>query len=170
MSVRAAHVVSGLCTLGGNTGRLVVVSTSHVEPRGLDPGAGIGRQLALGADRQRHPVGAALHAAGPVDDPRRGRGRPANRPREPATRLPWVRSWPACMLTRHVAIGLTLAVLLDLALRRRWPEALTVAAVAAIFVSPWLSLDGGGGIERPDTGRACSSKVVGHGPGGSDVN
>jgi len=43
-----------------------------------------------------------------------------------------------CMLTRHVALGLMLAVLLDLALRRRWPEALTVAAVAAIFVSPWL--------------------------------
>ena len=44
----------------------------------------------------------------------------------------------SCMLTRHVALGLTLAVVLDMALRRRWREALIVAAVAAIIVSPWL--------------------------------
>jgi 4-amino-4-deoxy-L-arabinose transferase-like glycosyltransferase len=45
----------------------------------------------------------------------------------------------ACMLTRQVAIGLALAVLIDLALRRRWREAGIVAIVAALLVSPWLA-------------------------------
>jgi hypothetical protein len=44
----------------------------------------------------------------------------------------------ACLLTRHVAIGLALAVLLDLILRRRWPEAMAIAALSALLVSPWL--------------------------------
>jgi hypothetical protein len=45
----------------------------------------------------------------------------------------------ACLLTRHVAVGLAMAVLIDLALRRRRREALVVAAVAAMLVSPWLA-------------------------------
>jgi hypothetical protein len=44
----------------------------------------------------------------------------------------------ASLLTRHVAIGLAMAVLIDLGLRRRWREALIVAAAAAILASPWL--------------------------------
>ncbi len=44
----------------------------------------------------------------------------------------------ACLLTRHVAIGLALAVLLDLTLRRRWSDAMAIAGLAAILVSPWL--------------------------------
>ena len=44
----------------------------------------------------------------------------------------------ACLLTRQVAVGLTIAVLIDLGLRRRWRQALIVAATAAILISPWL--------------------------------
>ena len=44
----------------------------------------------------------------------------------------------ASLLTRHVAVGLAMAVLIDLGLRRRWREALIVAATAAMLVSPWL--------------------------------
>jgi hypothetical protein len=45
----------------------------------------------------------------------------------------------ACLLTRQVAVGLVMAVLLDLFLRRRWRDALTVTAVVAVFLSPWLA-------------------------------
>jgi hypothetical protein len=44
----------------------------------------------------------------------------------------------SCLLTRHVAIGLAAAVLLDLTLRRHWREALAIAAVAILSVAPWL--------------------------------
>jgi Dolichyl-phosphate-mannose-protein mannosyltransferase len=44
----------------------------------------------------------------------------------------------ACLLTRHVAIGLALAVLLDLTVRRRWWQAMAIAALSVILVSPWL--------------------------------
>jgi hypothetical protein len=44
----------------------------------------------------------------------------------------------ACLLTRHAAIGLVLAVLLDLTLRRRWLEAMAIATLSALLVSPWL--------------------------------
>ena len=44
----------------------------------------------------------------------------------------------ACLLTRHVAVGLALAVLIDLALRGRWRAAAIVAATAAVLVAPWL--------------------------------
>ena len=44
----------------------------------------------------------------------------------------------ACLLTRHAAIGLAVAVLLELCLRRRWRDALAVAMVAGLLVAPWL--------------------------------
>jgi len=44
----------------------------------------------------------------------------------------------ACLLTRQIAIGLVLAVLLDLCLRRRWSMALSAAVVSALVISPWL--------------------------------
>jgi hypothetical protein len=57
----------------------------------------------------------------------------------------------ACLLTRHVAIGLALAVLLDLSLRRRWSQALAIAALSAILVTPWLGwiavVGSGGGTQ-----------------------
>jgi hypothetical protein len=45
----------------------------------------------------------------------------------------------ACLLTRQVAAGLAMAVLLDLVLRRRWGEAVIVTAVAGLLISPWLA-------------------------------
>ena len=45
----------------------------------------------------------------------------------------------ACLLTRQIAIGLLVAVLLDLYLRRRWSTALRVAAVTLVLISPWLA-------------------------------
>src|SRR5271165_7685193 len=44
----------------------------------------------------------------------------------------------ACLLTRQIAIGLVLAVLLDLCLRRRWSMALSAAVISALVISPWL--------------------------------
>jgi hypothetical protein len=45
----------------------------------------------------------------------------------------------ACLLTRHVAVGLAMAVLLDLGLRRRWREVVTVAAIIVLLVLPWVA-------------------------------
>jgi hypothetical protein len=45
----------------------------------------------------------------------------------------------ACLLTRHVGLGLALGILLDLALRARWRTVLTVVAIATLLVSPWLA-------------------------------
>ena len=44
----------------------------------------------------------------------------------------------ACLLTRHVALALVLAVLLDLLIRRRWPTAVAAAAVTALLTAPWV--------------------------------
>jgi hypothetical protein len=43
-----------------------------------------------------------------------------------------------CLLTRHIAIGLVLAVLLDRALARRWGETVTIAVVTGLLVLPWV--------------------------------
>jgi hypothetical protein len=43
------------------------------------------------------------------------------------------------MLTRHIAIGLALAVLADLALLRRWTMALRVVSVTVLLVAPWMA-------------------------------
>jgi hypothetical protein len=42
------------------------------------------------------------------------------------------------VLTRHVAVGLAIAVVLDLVLRRRPRDAVLVAAMTTVLVSPWL--------------------------------
>ena len=44
----------------------------------------------------------------------------------------------ACLLTRQVAVGLAMAILIDRALRRRWRETLVIAATSVIFTLPWL--------------------------------
>jgi Dolichyl-phosphate-mannose-protein mannosyltransferase len=44
----------------------------------------------------------------------------------------------ACLLTRQIAIGLLVAVLLNLGLRKRWSTALAVVAVTLALVSPWM--------------------------------
>ena len=44
----------------------------------------------------------------------------------------------ACLLTRHVAIALVLAVLLDLLIRRRWSSAMAAAAVTLLLIAPWV--------------------------------
>lgn len=44
-----------------------------------------------------------------------------------------------CFLTRQVALGLALAVLVDLALRRRGREALAIGGTTASFLLPWLA-------------------------------
>ena len=45
----------------------------------------------------------------------------------------------ACLLTRHIAVGLALAVLADLALLRRWTTARRVFGVTVLLVAPWLA-------------------------------
>ncbi len=44
----------------------------------------------------------------------------------------------ACLLTRHVALTLILAILLDLCLRRRWRMALGSALLSLLLITPWL--------------------------------
>ena len=44
----------------------------------------------------------------------------------------------ACVLTRHVALGLAAAVCIDLVARHRLADAGTVAGSAALFVFPWI--------------------------------
>jgi Dolichyl-phosphate-mannose-protein mannosyltransferase len=44
----------------------------------------------------------------------------------------------ASLLTRHAAVGLALAILVDLALRGRSAQALAVAAVTSLLCAPWL--------------------------------
>jgi hypothetical protein len=43
------------------------------------------------------------------------------------------------LLTRHVAIGLVIAIVLDLALRRRMKQAVLVAVMTTILVIPWIA-------------------------------
>jgi hypothetical protein len=45
----------------------------------------------------------------------------------------------ACLMTRQVAIGLTLAVLTDLAIGWGWRRALAVGATTAVLFAPWVS-------------------------------
>ena len=45
----------------------------------------------------------------------------------------------ACLVTRQIAIGLVIAVLLDLCLRRRWSMALSAAVISGLVISPWLA-------------------------------
>jgi hypothetical protein len=45
----------------------------------------------------------------------------------------------ACLLTRHIAIGLVLAILADLALTRRWTTALRILGVTVLLVAPWIA-------------------------------
>jgi len=42
-----------------------------------------------------------------------------------------------CLLTRHISVGLLVAVLLEHAFRRRWAEAVTIAFVTGVVISPW---------------------------------
>ncbi len=63
----------------------------------------------------------------------------------------------AAILTRHVAVGLALGVLLDQAMRGRWREALVVSGVAAILVAPWVAWIASVGPE----GRSQASLVMG---------
>jgi 4-amino-4-deoxy-L-arabinose transferase-like glycosyltransferase len=44
----------------------------------------------------------------------------------------------ASVLTRYVALGLALAVMLELAVRRRWSQAICATALAALLCVPWL--------------------------------
>ena len=45
----------------------------------------------------------------------------------------------ACLLTRHIAVGLALAVLAELALLRGWTTALRVFGVTVLLVAPWVA-------------------------------
>jgi hypothetical protein len=65
--------------------------------------------------------------------------RSADRPEIRPTRLcllSLLSAW--CLLTRHVAVGLVAAIVLDLALRGRPKDAFLIAFLTAILVSPWI--------------------------------
>jgi len=137
-SVRAAHIVSGLCTVGATLAawwwfrRLMSSRAALI----------LGLALAVnwlwvrtGGAIQSEPLYMLLGQVTILASVETG-GRTAV---GKGSAIALGALLACCLLTRHVAVGLTLAVLLDLALRRRWREGLTVATVAAIFVSPWLS-------------------------------
>jgi hypothetical protein len=45
----------------------------------------------------------------------------------------------ACLLTRQIAIGLILAILVELCLQRRWRTALIAGSATLVLVTPWLA-------------------------------
>jgi hypothetical protein len=45
----------------------------------------------------------------------------------------------ACLLTRQVAIGLALAVAVDLGLRKQWSTTMSAAVVGLLLIAPWLA-------------------------------
>ena len=45
----------------------------------------------------------------------------------------------SCLWTRHVAAGLALAIVLDLAVQRRWKEAILVAVMTGALIAPWVA-------------------------------
>ncbi len=65
----------------------------------------------------------------------------------------------AAILTRHVAVGLALAVLIDLALARRWREVLIITIVVLLLVAPWIAWVLSGASE----GRSQASLALGGG-------
>ena len=68
----------------------------------------------------------------------------------------------ACLLTRHVALGLVLAILLDLWIRGQWKTALAAAMVSALLACPWIAwVAAVGGTGRTQAGLLAQ--------GGSDL-
>ena len=123
---------------GGNAGGLVVVPQDlPAEMTALVLGLALAVNWAWARTAIGDPIGASLHAARPGDDRRRvsaAAGQVAS-----VGRLVLGGLLAACLLTRQVAIGLVLAVMLDLGLRRpRWP-AVAVGATAMVLVAPWLA-------------------------------
>ena len=79
----------------------------------------------------------------------------------------WADSMAACLLTRHVAVALVLAVLLDLLIRRRWSSAMAAAAVTLLLIAPWVGwLLFVGGEHRTQASLVSAGRLGHPGPGG----
>ncbi len=137
-SARAAHAGSALCTIGACVAAWWWFRRLMSGPAALLLGLALSVNwlwARTGAAIQSEPLAMLLGQWTILAAIWAGRGT-ASRTRD-AIGLGLLLA--ACLLTRHAAIGLALALLLDLAIRGRWREAGTVAASVALFLAPWLT-------------------------------
>ena len=119
----------------------MLVSPPDVAARGAPARAGGRRQLALGRTGgaiQSEPLYMLLGQWTILLAARDGRASARSTAAQAARAVGLGMLLAACLLTRQVAVGLAMAVLIDLALRHRWREALAIAGIAAMLVTPWL--------------------------------
>jgi hypothetical protein len=162
-STRAAHVLSAGCTVGA------CLAAWWWFRRLLSPAAALVLGLALsvnwlwartGGSIQSEPLYLLLEQLTILAALRAGRRRLSGTP--DAIGLGVLLA--ACLLTRQAAIGLAMAVLLDLALRRRWGTATIVGATAVLVISPWLAwLAAIGRGSRTQAGLLLSGGATGFG-------
>ncbi len=137
VSVISAHVVSALCTMGASLAAWLWFRRMMTEPAATLLGLAVAINwlwARTGAAIQSEPLYLLLAQSAILAAVRTGRGS-TTRIRD-AIVLGTLLA--ACLLTRHAAIGLALAVLLDLAIRRRWRECIVVASMTALLASPWI--------------------------------
>jgi hypothetical protein len=134
----AAHAVSALCTLGASLAAWWWFRQLLSDPAALVLGLALSVNwlwARTGAAIQSEPLSLLLGQCAILAATRAGRGR-ASGTRD-AIGLGVLLA--GCLLTRHAAIGLAVAILLDLAMRARWREVATVAGSVAMLISPWLA-------------------------------
>ncbi|MGP0067838.1 MAG: ArnT family glycosyltransferase [Isosphaeraceae bacterium] len=138
-SATAAHVVSILCTVGATLTAWLWFRRMMAGPSATLLGLALAVNwlwTRTGGAIQSEPLYMLLGQLTILAAVRAGRGTPSRRTRS-AVALGALLA--ACLLTRHAAIGLAAAVLLDLWMRRGWRDASAVAAIAGLLVSPWLA-------------------------------
>ena len=138
ISVISAHVVSALCMMGASLAAWLWFRRMMPEPAAMLLGLAVAINwlwARTGAAIQSEPLYLLLAQSAILAAVRTGKGS-STRVRD-AVVLGILLA--ACLLTRHAAIGLALAILLDLSIRRRWRECLAAGSIAAFLVSPWIA-------------------------------
>jgi hypothetical protein len=137
-SATAAHLISALCAVGASLAAWLWFRRMMAEPSATLLGLALSVNwlwARTGSAIQSEPLYILLGQLTILIALRAGRST-ATRTRDTIVLGTLL---AACLLTRHAAIGLAAAVLLDLWMRRGWRNVLAVAVIAAILVSPWLA-------------------------------
>jgi hypothetical protein len=130
----ASHVASGICTVAATLASWWWFRRLY----GRDVALVLGLALAVNwawaePDRPSSPSRCTRCSGSSPFWPPLGRPRKGDWPGYRSAGL-----MAACLLTRHIAIALVLAVLLDSLIRRRWLIALTAVAVTVLLIAPWV--------------------------------
>jgi len=132
----AAHVASGLCTIGATLAAWLWFRTMYTRPVAASMAAALACNwiwARTGAGVQSEPLFELLGQLAIL-------AAVAPRPRGEAARGLLIGALlGAAVLTRHVGLALTLAVLVDQALRRRWRTVAAAVVVTAVLVAPWVA-------------------------------